>query len=170
MRHLFSIYCGLAIPKGDFGDPARGEGKTGMTIGAQLVNGAPVGFLLNASYSSNPSDYTHLFAPYVINGHSGNWKMIHIDAGPTFGTDHESGINFFAAPLLGFNICWTPALTYNVVQPGVPGLQSVTTESRADENFDFGFMVEGEYKRLSLGACYIGSKMSVLQIYIGVIL
>lgn len=93
----FVIYGGGAIPLGDFakeidvktfqGDPTNlGFAKIGWLAGAQFVSGGSIGFLIDASYSSNPTNID---------------KMISDEVGtvpPSYKVDHTVGSMEFNSP------------------------------------------------------------------------
>ena len=168
-----SIFGGVALPVGEFADETNGGAKTGYTAGIQIVGGGQVGFLINASYSSNPTNIGQTFASYFgsgVNAESGNWSSILALAGAKFGTNNASGANFFFAPLIGVNVGMSPKVTFSITSTQYQSLsyypyyQYVTVTSQGEMKsatgtaLAYGAMAELNVGGFVLGARYIASK------------
>jgi hypothetical protein len=158
-KPVFSIFGGTAIPMGDYSDPNIGAANAGFTFGVQLVTGIKIGFLLNASYTSNPTNIRETIESMGGSGSSGNWKSLLLLTGLKFGTTEDIGPNFFFAPVIGVNFVSSPNVDYSVTEtfPGLVLTENYSTASVSGSAFAYGAMIELDAKRITLGARYVVS-------------
>jgi len=159
LKTVFSIFGGRAIPTGDFSDPNIGAANAGFTLGVQFVIGDNTGFLLNASYTSNPTNLGETIQSEGGIGSSGNWNSFLYLAGLKFGTSKEIGPNFFFAPVVGVMSITRPDLDYSITEtyPGLVITQNYSTPSASSHAFAYGAMIELDIKSVTLGARYLES-------------
>ncbi len=152
-KHAFSIFGGATIPLGDFSDPNVGAAKTGFTAGGQFVLNS--GFLLSASYTSNPSNLIGTGGT----GSSSNWKSVLLLSGFRIGRTTEQGPAFFFAPLIGVAMISSPSIEYSITEtfPTLVTTQKYSTASVSTSALAYGVMVGLDAKHLTLGARYIAS-------------
>lgn len=188
-----SIMGGVAFPTGDFADVNNGAVKTGYIVGMQFAFGMPIGLLVNASYTSNPSHVVDVLASqYNGNGSSGKWQSILIIAGVKVGTANSTGVNLFFAPIFGFNVSSSPEIDYRITQTAYNAGFVMKMESATTVAFTYGATVEADIGHFVIGTRYIACKpkynisvdytytgsvssismsleqsMSILQLYLG---
>ncbi len=117
----FVLYGGGALPLGDFvkddaSNKNAGFAKPGWLAGAQFVTGGGIGFLIDASYSSNPSKLDKIISDsignipssYNVENTAGTWSSFFLLAGIKIGTSNPSGANFFLSPVIGVVMTKTP--------------------------------------------------------------
>ncbi len=83
-----SIFGGVAIPGSDFADAA----DAGFTLGFQLHAKKKIGFLINFSYSSNPSPADE------------NWSSFILLVGLKASIETKGAIDMYIAPVLGLYV------------------------------------------------------------------
>jgi hypothetical protein len=174
---LFSIFGGAAIPVGDFAsetDEEHGFAKTGFTAGVQFVTGGQIGFLINASYASNPTDLKDI-NPFPYDAYDiecGSWTSILLLTGLKIGTTNPTGVNFFFAPLIGMNIGMSPKIEAKIsdyyyyysgypyyISGSVPITGTETYKSATSTAFAYGATAEAIISgRITIGARYIACK------------
>ena len=164
----FSLFGGLALPVGDFAEKNNGSAKTGFTFGFQYAGPGQIGFLLNASYSSNSTELgDYLSSSVGGNGSSSNWNSFLLLTGLKIGTTNSVGANFIVAPLLGLNVGVSPKIEFTIIdyvyQPyplnnyGSVSI-NMSMSSATSTALAYGMMVEMNVGRITLGARYVASK------------
>lgn len=159
-KTVLSIFGGPTLPTGDFADPNIGAANVGYTFGAQLVNGRNFGFLLNASYISNPTNIGESIQSKGGSGSVDNWKSFLFLAGLKYGTYNDTKPNFLFAPVFGVLFVSSPNIDYSLTEtwPGLVLQEHYSTASVSSSAFAYGAMIELDTKVISLGVRYIASK------------
>jgi hypothetical protein len=154
---IISIYGGVSVPLGDFADKNNGGAKSGITAGLQYVSGGRIGGVLNLSFTANPCDMSEALSLYGGKGTYGDWHALGAFIGLKVVVVNSSGMNIFAAPLLGMNICTTPKVKYIIDDP-VNGSKSFEMKTAIATAFTYGFMSEISIGHIILGMRYIAFK------------
>ena len=162
---IFSIYGGVSAPFGGFSIPtgnlagASTSGSIGVgggyTGGIQFVTGGRIGFLVNASFSSNSIITDDIISAWEnemfyqspfysqqyasrnnsINSEStDNWTHIDILTGLKIGTAKPNGTNYFFAPIIGVDFAKYPAISVKFSSTLFDGNSSVPFTSQVTES------------------------------------
>lgn len=164
----FSVCGGAAIPTGDFADKNNGDAKTGFMVGAQLVTGGTIGFVINGSYVHNTTEIADVvqgLSGMNLSGESGSWSSIQLLGGIKVGTTNPTGVNFSLMPLIGVLIGYSPKVDINFSETETFYGETMTitgtakVESKSSSALAYGIGAEVIFgKSIALGARYLYSK------------